>query len=188
MGPAWASALVVSGAVFVPIALPVLPPQAAADYAATLGVVPQIERGEGKRSALPQWLADRTGWEEFVDDMEAVAATLGPEERRHAIILAPSYGHAGAIELLGRGRNLPPVYAVQNTYYLWGPPPDPVDAAIVIQPFPEEVVRRLFDDVERVGVYGCEWCMAWRANASIWIGRGPRTTFQEAWPYMKHFE
>jgi len=186
--PAWAAALAISGAAFLPITVPVLAPETTAAYAATLGVVPQIERGEGKRSALPQWLADRTGWEAFVDDMEQVAATLGPEERRRAIILAPSYGHAGAIELLGRGRGLPPVYAVQNTYYFWGPPPDPVDAAIVIQPISEETVRRLFDDVEVAGVYRCEWCMAWRSDATIWIGRRPRTTFAEAWPYMKHFE
>ena len=93
-----------------------------------------------------------------------------------------------AIELLGRGRNLPPVYAVQNTYHLWGPPPDPVDAAITLAPFPEDAVRRLFADVEVVGAYRCEWCMAWRAGATIWIGRGPRSTFREAWPYMKHFE
>lgn len=186
--PAWTAAIAVAGAAFVPIALPILPPQTTATYAATLGVVPQIERGEGKRSALPQWLADRTGWEELVDDVEAVAATLHPEERQRAIILAPSYGHAGAIELLGRGRDLPPVYAGQNTYYLWGPPPDPVAAAILMEPYDEGVAEWLFDDVELAGDYRCEWCMAWRADASIWIGRGPLRTFRDAWPRMKHFE
>jgi hypothetical protein len=30
--------------------------------AVATGLVPQIERGEGKRSAPPQWFSDRLGW------------------------------------------------------------------------------------------------------------------------------
>lgn len=50
-------------------------------------------------------------------DVEAVARTLSLEERNRAIVLVPSYGQAGALELLGRGRNLPPVSATQNNYH-----------------------------------------------------------------------
>jgi len=50
---------------------------------------------------IPRFLSDDPSL--FVDDVEAVVQTLDPAERERAIILAPSYGHAGAIELFGRG-------------------------------------------------------------------------------------
>lgn len=183
-----AGTIALSGAALAPIGLPLLSPEIAAKYAAWIGVVPQIEIGEGKRSDLPQWLADRLGWETLVLDLDFAAAQLGPEEREHAIFLLPSYGHAGAVELLGRGKRLPPVYAVQNTYFHWGPPEDPVSAAIIMEPLDFELATALFEEVEPVRVYDCDGCLGWRDNAQIWIGRKPRMTFREIWPRLKHYE
>ena len=146
------------------------------------------EKGEGKRAQLPQWFADRLGWEQLVDDVAAVAAGMNPAERERAIVLAPSYGQAGALEFLGRGRDLPPVYAVQNSYFHWGPPADPVDAAIMLGPFPEDAVRSLFDEAKIVAVHDCEWCMPWRDVTSIWLAQGQKVRFADAWPRLKHFE
>ena len=72
------AALLLAGAALAPLCLPLLSPERAAAYAALLGVVPQIEAGEGKRSPLPQWLADRYGWERLVDDVEAVVRGSRP--------------------------------------------------------------------------------------------------------------
>lgn len=180
--------LLLSGAALAPMGLPLLPPQLMADYTASLDLVPQIEKGEGKRAQLPQWFADRLGWEQLVDDVAAVAAEMNPTERTRAIVLAPSYGQAGAIELLGRGRDLPRVHASQNSYSDWGPPHDPVDAAIVMGPFGEDTVRWLFDDVKLVRVYDCDWCMTWRDLAPMWLARGQKVLFADAWPRLKHYE
>jgi 4-amino-4-deoxy-L-arabinose transferase-like glycosyltransferase len=102
--------------------------------------------------------------------------------------LAPSYGQAGAIELLGRGRDLPRVYSSQNSYSHWGPPNDPVDAAIVMGPFGEETVRWLFDEVKLVRVHDCDWCMTWRDKMPIWLARGQKVLFADAWLRLKHYE
>jgi 4-amino-4-deoxy-L-arabinose transferase-like glycosyltransferase len=177
--------LVLSGAALAPLGIPLLPPPATAAYGAMLGIVPQIEAGEGKIAELPQWLADRFGWEQLAAEVTDAVEQLTPEERARAVILAPSYGQAGAIEFFGRG--LPPVYAEQNNYHLWGPPDDPVDAA-VFAGFGEETVRWLFEDVELFTVYDCEWCMPWRDESPIWIARGQKVPFGEAWPELKHFE
>ncbi|UCE86187.1 MAG: glycosyltransferase family 39 protein [Deltaproteobacteria bacterium] len=194
--PAQVAVLLLCGAALAPLSMPLLPPRLTARYAAALGVVPQIERGEDKRSLLPQWLADRYGWPALVDDVERVVRMLEPAERSHAIILAASYGHAGPIELLGRGRNLPPVYSPHNSYFLWGPPPDPVDVAVVIgfgEPgatgvIPEEPLASLFAEIELARVHDCEWCMRWRDGMPIWIARGPTSSFREAWPDLMHFQ
>jgi len=185
--PALPAALVLSGAALAPLGLPVLSPEMTSRYAAALGIVPQIEKGEGKRSDLPQWLADRFGWEEFVDDVEAVAATLEPGERRRAMILVPSYGLAGAVELLGRGRDLPPVYGTQNSAFHWGLPEETMDVAIVAG-FGEDSLGRVFGRVETARVHHCTWCMPWRDGMSIRIAREPKYTWQKVWPYFKHYE
>lgn len=179
--------LLLLGAALAPIGLPLLPPAITASYAGTLGIVPQIERGEGKRSELPQWLADRFGWKEFVDDVEAVVNTLDPGERRRAMILVPAYGQFGAVELLGRGRDLPPVYAAQNSTFHWGPPSDTAEVAVVAG-FGEELLGRIFREVEPARVHDCTWCMSWRDGMSIWLARGPKASWQEIWPHFKHYE
>jgi hypothetical protein len=180
--------LVVGGVAFAPLGLTLLPPQLAARYAAKLGVVPQIEKGEDKVTELPQWMADRLGWEQFVDDVEAVAKGMDPAERGNAIILVPSYGQAGALELLGRERRLPAVYAVQNSYSHWGPPPGSPEVAIVTGPFTAETVHRLFNKVELVRVHQCDWCMRWRDRAPIWLAREPKMPLRDVWPMLRHYE
>jgi hypothetical protein len=185
--PALAATLILFGAALMPLGLPLLPPGITASYGVSLGIVPQIERGEGKHTELPQWLADRFGWDQFVDDVEVVVGMLEPGARRRSIILVPSYGHAGAIELLGRGRDLPPVYSVQNSYFSWGPPEDPVEAAIIAG-FGEELPRLLFQQAELVRVHNCEWCMPWRDGISIWLARSPKLPFRDVWPELKHYE
>jgi 4-amino-4-deoxy-L-arabinose transferase-like glycosyltransferase len=177
--------IALGGAVTLPLSVMILPPQSTAEYGAALGIVPQIEQGTDKASALPQWLADRFGWEQLAADVEKAAASLAPEERARAIVLAPSYGQAGSIALLGRG--LPPVYGGQNSYWHWGPPPDPAPAAVLVG-YREETARWLYDDVTLALTHDCQWCMPWRDSRPIWVCRGPKLPFAEVWPEFRHYE
>jgi hypothetical protein len=187
MRPALLAALAVFTAVLLPLGIPLLPPEATARWAARLGVVPQIERGAGKRTQLPQWFADRLGWEQLVDDVAAARDTLSSEEREEVVYFAPSYGQAGALEWLGRGRQLVPVYSTHNSYFLWGPPADPVAVAIVLGRRREDL-ERLFAQVTLFKVHECGYCMPWRNQMSIWIVRGARVRIADEWPRWKHFE
>lgn len=186
----WAlpTTLVLAGVALAPLGLTLLPPNLTARFPARLGVVPHIEKGEGKRTELPQWMADRLGWEQFVEDVEAVAKEIDPENRANSIILVPSYGQAGALELLGRGKDLPPVYCTQNSYARWGPPPGSVAVAIVTGPFSAETVHRLFSDVTLARVHDCEWCMPWRDESPIWLARDPRLPLGDVWPLLRHYD
>ncbi len=186
----WAlpAALIALGAALAPVALPLLPPATAAAYASALGIVPQIEQGEGKRTELPQWLADRLGWEQLVDDVAFAAGTLAPAERARAVILAPAYGQAGALDLFGPRRGLPPVYAGQNSYFHWGPPPDTADVVIIVGPYDEDFVDAVFAEAEVVVTHDCGLCMPWRDDARIWVARRPRARWSEFWPRLRHYE
>ena len=83
-------------ALLAPLGLPILPPAQTARWASVLGVVPQMERGEGKRSELPQWFADRYGWPELVDDVARAADRLTPEQRQRAVIFGPELRSGGS--------------------------------------------------------------------------------------------
>ena len=179
--------LVVGAAALAPVGLPVLPPDTLARYTAFLGLVPPIERGEGKRSDLPQWFADRFGWPELVALVTRVVEGLPEEERRHAIVVAPSYGQAGALELMGR--ELPPVFSGHNNYFLWGLEAAPrTDArlAIVIGSRAEDL-RKVFEEVEAVAVYRCTHCTRWRDDMPVYVARRPRRPLAEVWPRARQF-
>ena len=170
-----------------PVGLPILPPAALARYATTFHLSPQLERGAGKRTPLPQWFADRLGWEQLVADVAAVRDRLTPAERARVVYFAPSYGQAGALEWLGHKRGLGPVYCTHNTWFLWGPPPDPVEVAIVLGDDPDHL-DPLFEDVELAGIHDCGLCMPWRDEMPIWIVRRPRVRVADRWNDWKHYE
>jgi len=175
-----------SGLFVAPITLPLLPPEKVAAYAHVTGIVPRLERG--KSSPIPQWLADRTGWPELVADVEAVVSSLSAEERSRAIVYAPTYGQAGALELYGPERGLPKaVISNHNTYHLWSAGRTDSDVLVAVGA-KESDLRGLFRDVRQVRVHRCEYCMSWRDEMPIFVARGAREPLSRYWPELRHFE
>ena len=66
------------------------------------------------------------GWPEMVD---VVARVAGPH--RDVAVYAQNYGEAGALDLYGRARGLPPAASPHNHYWWWGPPKE-ADVTIVV--------------------------------------------------------
>ncbi len=180
------------GAILGAASLPILPPERVSRLVAFLGIDTQIERGEGKRAELPQWLADRFGWREIVDQVAGIYDALPENEKARAVILAPSYGHAGALELFGEGR-LPPVLSHQNTYHLWGRRElRALDGGVMIYIGDDaDDLEEIYESVVQVAVHDCEYCMTWRDEMPIGIARGLTLSREEipaAWEEGKHYE
>jgi hypothetical protein len=154
--------------------------------------VPQIERGQGKRAELPQWFADRFGWEQLVAQMAEVYGSLPPEDRARAIIVVPSYGHAGAIELMWPGGDAPPVVSAHNNWFFWSRDVlarAPYDVAIGIGM--REGLSQTYSEIEEVGLYDCDYCIAWRDRMPIYVARRPhvgRAELLAGWERARHFE
>ncbi|MBN2007239.1 MAG: glycosyltransferase family 39 protein [Anaerolineae bacterium] len=178
--------LLFCGLALAPLGLPILPPRATAAYVTRLGIDGQIERGEGMRAQLPQWFTVRLGWEEFVNDVEDAISEIGPAAPGEMIIFVPSYGHAGAIALFGRGRGLPPVYSWHNTYFLWGPPDDGTQEYLVVG-IDAADMESVFGEFRLVRVHHCDWCMPWRDAMPIWIARDPVRSISQLWPELKMY-
>jgi 4-amino-4-deoxy-L-arabinose transferase-like glycosyltransferase len=184
-GPAAVAMLLVSGLVVAPVTLPVVPPARAAAYTRAIGLLPPLERG--KTSPIPQWLADRTGWESFVDNVAELYRTLPPEEQQRVVIFAPDYGHAGALELLGPGRGINArVISNHNTYWMWGRGlPDP-QVMIAVRANQKDL-ELLFERVQLDRRNYCDYCMSWRNDIPIYVARSPSRSLAPIWERRKSF-
>jgi hypothetical protein len=182
--PIWIAAW---GLLLLPVGTPLLSPHQTAQHLARLGISHQSERGAGKRTALPQYFADRLGWPQLVDDVAAVRDTLPPEDQTRVAFFAQSYGQASALDWLGESRHLAPVYSTHNTWFYWGPPATSPEVAVVLGD-DRDSLEALFGEVTRSRVHECGACMPWRNNMPIWIVRKPKVQLADKWPGWKKFE
>jgi hypothetical protein len=178
--------LLVAGAISAPLALPVLPVDAYVRYSRALGIAPGTEEKKDL-GRLPQFFADRQGWDRFVDQVAAAVDRLTPEERATAAVFAGNYGEAGAIERLGRSRGLTAISG-HNNYWLWGPAGRSGDVLLVISRSRADQEQK-FASVELAGTIDCGDCMPYENGQSIFICRGLKPPLlAERWPSLKHYE
>jgi hypothetical protein len=169
---AMGAAMVVSGAIGLAVALPVLPARA-------LHTVPlqKINYDLGEEIAWPK-LAALVARE--------YRALPGPQ-RRQTTILTGNYGEAGAIDRYGPGLGLPPVYSGANNFWLWGPPPAADTSAIAVNVDPA-LLRREFTHVRRVATF-------WNGlgvsddeqGAEVFVATGLRSSWAQAWPAFRDY-
>jgi hypothetical protein len=179
--------VVASAAALLPIVIPVLPPPVLAGYVARLGLQQRIAVERGKTPPIPQLLADRIGWESFIDDIDRVYRSLPADDQQRAIVYVPDYGHAGALELWGPSRGLPRVISNHNSYYHWSDGQADADVLIAVGADPGEL-KQLYREVSAVDTVRCNYCLSWRANMPIYVAREPVASLNAFWPRIRHYE
>ena len=178
-------AVAASGAALALMFVPLLPPASEARYVAFFNADIKSERG--KTSPLPQLMADRTGWQSFIDDVNRVYRSLPADEEKRAIIYVPDYGHAGAIDLWGPEMGLPRVIASQNTYWHWSEGHVNTDVLIAVGARPGDL-EKVFRDVRRVDTVRCDYCMSWRSHMPIYVAKGPIVPLDSVWSRTRFYE
>lgn len=173
--------LAVSGFQTSAFVLPRLPPETLASY--SVGVAAEERTGI---SPLPEFLAHMCGWPEIVDTIVGVYRQLPAEDRERVAVLAPNYGVAGAIDVLGRPRGLPRALSGHNSYWLWGPQGERGDVLIVIGRR-EAQLREWFGEVTRVAETDCDYCMSYENHQPVWVVRKPRGSLESLWPRLKFY-
>lgn len=189
-GAVWNAALfgliAAFGLVALPIALPVLPTDRYVKYAAALGHAPSSEEKKDV-ARLSNFFADMNGWESIVGSLDAARLKLPADELGRAMFFGTNYGEAGAIDVLGRARGLPPAIATHNNYFFWGPPSEEVDAIVVMSQNPARWAAA-FEHVELAGETACGDCMPYENHRKIYIAWGRRMPWAAVWPGLKHFD
>ncbi len=183
--PALIVAVALGGLVAMPLALPLLPPATLVAYQRALGLAPRTEE-RLEIGALPQQFADMFGWPEMVALVERAYERLGPEERPRCRVFAQNYGEAGAVDVLGRRRGLPPALSGHNSYWLWGPGDFDADVLIIIGGRREDHAR-YFEAIETVGQTSSPWAMPYERGLDVWIARRPKVRLEEIWPRVRRY-
>ncbi len=177
--------LIVGGIVAAPLALPILPLDAAAEYA-KFWDVDRVKVEIEPSGKLPQMYADMMGWPQQVEVVAGVFRSLPPVDQTRVAILARNYGQAGAIDYFGPSLGLPHAISGQNNYYLWGPQQYTGEVVIAVGMPPEEL-KPIFDQIELAATINNEYAIPEENNLPVYICRKPKMTLQQAWPKLKFF-
>ena len=182
--PAMIVVLLVGGAWFAPLVVPVLSVDQFIAYMRKLPFdVPRSEHSH-ERAVLPQHYADQFGWEEITAKTAEAWSKLSAEEKTDCGIFAQDYGQAGAIDFFGKRYGLPPALSGHQTYYLWGPRGYSGRCMIVLDD-DKETLEQLFEHVEFVGT-STDNPYALEREISVWICKGSKFgTLEELWPKVK---
>ena len=182
---AYPALMVVAGAVFSPLAIPVLPPETYIRYTKALHLQPpRIETH--RLGPLPQLYADQFGWEEMTATVARVYNSLPPEVRAKTAIFGQNYGQAGAIDLFGPKYGLPPAISGHQNYFFWGPRDYTGESMIVMQGQQQDLERR-FASVQKVASVYHPYSMPYE-HFDVFYCRGLKQPLKEIWPQVKNWD
>ncbi len=170
-----------------PLSMPLLSVDRYVAYAESLGEAPSTEERKSL-GVLPQNFADRFGWEELAIGVEQAIESLPKSERAGIAVFSPNYGNAGAIEYFARrrGQSIESLSG-HNNYWLWGPGNGTHNVLLVVGSSRERLEQR-FADVRLASTVRCDLCMPYESERNIWIARGPRSSLENLWSELKHYD
>jgi hypothetical protein len=146
-----------------------------------------LQESLGMPAEVPQGLADRLCWEEFVAEVARVYETLPEKDRNECAIATDLYHTAGAIDFFGKQYGLPPARSNHNNYWLWGPGDTSWDVVILVG-VPKASLEDLFGEVVEAGRTSCEYTDRMSRNdAPVYVCREPKFPIAEVWARAKEF-
>ena len=185
--PIFTIVLLLTTLLILPMASPILRPDAWVRYTAAMHL--RTRNSETFATGpLPQFYADRFGWDEFTRQTVAAFHSLSPEDRKRVCIFASNYGEAGAIDFLGPRyeAELPPAISGQNNYWLWGPRGCTGDLVIaIVHDKPEDLLKK-YKSVDIVGHMDNPWAMPFE-HRNIYLLRDKRIAGALDWAGEKDF-
>jgi hypothetical protein len=183
---------VVSGALFAPFALPVLPEAAFVAYQnrvqSILHISSKTVATEHSRetSTLPGDWADMHGWPEMAATVASVYSALPANDRARAVIVASNYGEAAAIDFFGAKYHLPPALSGHNQYFLWGTHGYTGDVLIDVAG-DCGASAHLFRHASRAATFSAPYVISYENHLHIMLCRGIKKPLAEIWPAVKHY-
>jgi hypothetical protein len=178
--PVIVTVLVAYTALSLPGFLPVMSPEQLLAY----------QESRGDPAEVPQGLADRLCWDEFVAEVARVYETLPEEDRKECVIFTTLYHTAGAIDFLGKKYGLPPARSYHNNYHLWGPGDTSWEVVIVVGTgVPKASLKNMFGEIVEAGRTSCEYTdRFYRNDSPIYVCREPKHLITEVWAGAKLFD
>jgi 4-amino-4-deoxy-L-arabinose transferase-like glycosyltransferase len=184
--PAVLAAIIVSGIIAAPLAMPILPVATAVKYCAFFGVR-EVKVENVPLNSLPQLFGDMFGWQEQVQAMARAVQSLPAHERSRMALLAYNYGEAGAIDYFGKRYGLRKAISGHNQYGAWGPRGASGDVVIAIG-FAKARLVRSFGDVQAFETISPEYALPEESGLTIYICRQPRQNLADSWEQWRYLD
>jgi len=170
----WVALITAGGVLALPLTLPVLP-------------VSALAKGPWEGS-INKDLSATVGWESLVGQIAKVSATLPAVQRTHLVIFTGDYGAAGAVDLYGDRYGLPLAISGHNSYWWWGPGSSGNGATTIAVDLPRSYLQTIFSEVIPAGsVATPNGVWSEERGDPIWICRGQKLPWAQAWPNARHY-
>jgi dolichyl-phosphate-mannose-protein mannosyltransferase len=179
----FATAMLVYGAVLLPVGVPILPPDRMAGYIQRIGLTAALRTNTGELERLPQDYADMLGWEAQAEAVGRVYRALPEADRARAVVIAGNYGEAGALDFFGPRYGVPGAICPCGSYWFFGPGDKPGDVAVTIGPS-REGLAPFFDSLQVATRISNPWAVQEERELTVFIARRPRQTLQQVWPTL----
>ena len=185
--PIFQPILFLTSLLLLPLASPVLAPAAWVRYTTAMHLLPGKTETEDT-SLLPQFFADRFGWQQMASQVVDAYHSLSPQDQAQVCIFGSNYGEAGAIDFLGRRAEprLPPAISGQNTYWLWGSHGCTGKVMISVVGASPDELRQIYGSVQVIGVMNVPYSMPFE-HRNIYLLRDRKVNLSQEWPDFKNY-
>lgn len=175
--------VIFTGIYVLPMARPLLPVKTFIHYYGEMSTQSNTERKS--LGNLPQFYADRFGWEEMTEKVARIYHSISEEEQAKTCIVTRNYGEAGAIEYFGKAYDLSlSPLSGHNQYYIWGPGQCTGEIIIAVG-FSENDLRKSYREVEPAESLSNPYMMPYEKSNPIYLCRNPIKKFQELNSWFK---
>jgi hypothetical protein len=178
--------LLVAGLFLAPVVLPILPVEQYIRYSEWMGIKPSSS--EAKRlDKLPQFYADRFGWDTMAATVARVYHTLPPEDQDRCGIFTQNYGEAGAIDFFGKRYGLPGAISGHNNYWLWGPNYFKGQSVWIVIGGRREDHLRSMETAVPSDTIRHPYAMPYENDRVVFVCRNPKMPLEEIWKRTKSY-
>jgi hypothetical protein len=185
LASAYAVVLVLGTALILPLSMPILSPQRFLAYTKALRFQPKDSENHGA-TILPQFYADRFGWQGMVEQVGQIYNSLPPEDRAVTGIFASNYGQASAINLLGSKYGLPEAISGHQNYWLWGWHGYTGQEMIIVTEATPEEMAQYYASCKVAAVRDNPLAMPWE-KGPIYLCHGRKTSYAADWKDQKYY-
>jgi dolichyl-phosphate-mannose-protein mannosyltransferase len=183
--PAMVAPLIIAGTIAAPLAMPILPVEAAMKYCKFFGVQ-DVKVENVPQGSLPQLFGDMFGWRQQVQAISRAVRLLPAEEQSRAALFAYNYGEAGAIDFFGGSYSLPKAISGHNQYGAWGPRGASGEIVLAIG-FSKDRLDRAFAEVRAIETISPEYALPEESGLTIYVCRRPRKNLSESWAEWTYY-
>jgi hypothetical protein len=150
-----------------------------------LPILPVRTLGSPVFASVNEAVAETVGWPQLAQQVADVVESLPPEDRERVVLLAASYGEAGALDRFGTDLGLPAAHSPHNHYWYFRQPDDD-DAPVVGVRWSADRLDPWFERCEQVATVDNGLGVENEVQGTpILVCRGLRGTWDEVWPEMR---